>query len=137
MYNLVKSILFSTYISTFHFYIDDRALTIKFLFKNLNPVQWISLEFNTSSFLLSYVDSLIGCWKKELGPKQKKFLSADILFHLGSKWKINTTWLHLLQHLSRADNEYHFDTHQWYPSRKRILWISVVQQVKKDEILLF
>ena len=63
MYNFCKSICISTYIFTFYFYINDEALTVEFLFKNQNPVQRISLEFNTSSFLLSYVDRLIGCWK--------------------------------------------------------------------------
>ncbi len=62
MYNLCKSISIGTYTFTFDFYIDEAPLTIEFLFKNLNPIQQISIELNTSSFLLSYVDRLIGYW---------------------------------------------------------------------------
>ena len=63
MYNFCKSICISTYIFTFYFYINDEALTVEFLFKNLNPVQRISLEFNTSSFLLPYIERVIDWWK--------------------------------------------------------------------------
>ncbi len=60
MYYLCKSISIGTYTFTFDFYIYKSALTSEFLFENTNPVQWISIEFNTSSFLLSYIDRLIG-----------------------------------------------------------------------------
>jgi len=63
MYNFCKSICISTYIFTFYFYINDEALTVEFPFKNLNPVQRISLEFNTSSFLLPYIERVIDWWK--------------------------------------------------------------------------
>ena len=63
MYNFCKSICISTYIFTFYFYINDGALTVEFLFKNLNPGQRIPLEFNTSSFLLPYIERAIDWWK--------------------------------------------------------------------------
>ncbi len=60
MYNLCKTISIGTYAFTFDFYINKQALIIEFLFENSDPIQQISIEFVTSSFLLSYVDSLIG-----------------------------------------------------------------------------
>jgi len=60
MYNLCKSISIGTYTFMFDFYIHGPALIIEFLFKNTDPIQRISIKFNTSSFLLSYVDRLIG-----------------------------------------------------------------------------
>jgi hypothetical protein len=60
MYNLCKTISIGTYTFTFDFYIHKQALIIEFLFENSNPNQRISIEFNTSSFLLSYIDRLIG-----------------------------------------------------------------------------
>ncbi len=65
IYNLCKSISIGTYTFTFNFYIHKRALSIKFLFKNSDPIKRISIEFNTSSFLLSYIDRLIGIEVKE------------------------------------------------------------------------
>jgi len=65
MYNLCKTISIGTYTFTFDFYIHGPALIVKFLFKNTNPIQRISIEFNTSSFLLSYVDRLIGIEETE------------------------------------------------------------------------
>ncbi len=60
MYNLCKTIPIGKYAFTFDFYIHKQALIIEFLFKSLNPTQQISIEFNTSSFLRSYIDRLIG-----------------------------------------------------------------------------
>ncbi len=60
MYNLRKTISIGTYAFTFDFYIYKQALIIEFLFENSDPTQRISIEFNTSSFLLSYIDRLIG-----------------------------------------------------------------------------
>ena len=65
MYNLCKSISIGTYTFMFDFFIHKRALIIEFLFENLDPTQQISIEFNTSSFLLSYIDRLIGIETKD------------------------------------------------------------------------
>jgi len=92
MYNLCKSISIGTYTFTFDFYIHGPALIVEFLFKNTNPIQRISIEFNTSSFLLSYVDRLIGIEDaKKL--KWKKFLSADIFFPLSPIENISITFV--------------------------------------------
>jgi hypothetical protein len=92
MYNLCKSISIRTYTFTFDFYIHGPALIVEFLFKNTNPIQRISIEFNTSSFLLSYVDRLIGIEDaKKL--KWKKFLSADIFFPLSPMENISITFV--------------------------------------------
>ncbi len=60
MYNLCKTISIGTYAFTFDFYIHKQALIIEFLFENSDPIQRVSIEFNTASFLLSYIDRLIG-----------------------------------------------------------------------------
>ena len=49
----------------FDFYIHGPALIVKFLFENTNPIQRISIEFISSSFLQSYVDRLIGIEEME------------------------------------------------------------------------
>jgi hypothetical protein len=60
MYNLCKTIRIGKYAFMFDFYIHKQALIIEWLFESLNPTRRISIEFNTSSFLLSYIDRLIG-----------------------------------------------------------------------------
>jgi hypothetical protein len=60
MYNLCKTIRIGKYALTFDLYIHKEALIIEWLFESLNPTRRISIEFNTSSFLLSYIDRLIG-----------------------------------------------------------------------------
>jgi hypothetical protein len=60
MYNLCKTIRIGKYAFTFDFYIHKEALIIEWLFESLNPTRRISIEFNTSSFLLSYIDRQIG-----------------------------------------------------------------------------
>ena len=60
MYNLCKTIRIGKYAFTFDFYIHEEALIIEWLFESSNPTRRISIEFNTSSFLLSYIDRLIG-----------------------------------------------------------------------------
>ena len=60
MFNLCKTIRISKYAFTFDLYIQEEALIIEWLFESLNPTRRISIEFNTSSFLLSYIDRLIG-----------------------------------------------------------------------------
>ncbi len=60
MYYLCKSISIGTYTFTFNLFIKKSALTSEFLFKSTHPVRRILIEFNTSSFLLSYIDRLIG-----------------------------------------------------------------------------
>ncbi len=60
MYNLCKTIRIGKYAFTFDFYIHKQALIIECLFESSNPTRRISIEFNTSSFLLSYIDRLIG-----------------------------------------------------------------------------
>ncbi len=60
MYNLCKTIRIGKYAFTFDFYIHKEALIIEWLFESSNPTQRISIEFNTSSFLLSFIDRLIG-----------------------------------------------------------------------------
>jgi hypothetical protein len=73
MYNLCKTIRIGRYAFTFDFYIHKEALIVEWLFESINPTRRISIEFNTSSFLLSYLDRLIGIevndiynWKKNL-----------------------------------------------------------------------
>jgi len=60
MYNLCKTIRIGRYAFTFDFYIHKEALIVEWLFESINPTRRISIEFNTSSFLLSYLDRLIG-----------------------------------------------------------------------------
>ncbi len=60
MYNLCKTIRIGKYAFTFDLYIHKEALIIEWLFESSNPTRRISIEFNTSSFLLSYIDRLIG-----------------------------------------------------------------------------
>ena len=79
MYNLCKTIRIGKYAFTFDFYIHKEALIIEWLFESLNPTRRISIEFNTSSFLLSYIDRLIGIDVDDVY-NWKKSLSADILF---------------------------------------------------------
>ena len=77
MYNLCKTIRIGKYAFTFDFYIHKEALIIEWLFESLNPTRRISIEFNTSSFLLSYIDRLIGIDVDDVY-NWKKSLSADI-----------------------------------------------------------
>ncbi len=60
MFNLCKTIRIGKYAFTSDLYIHEEALIIEWLFESLNPTRRISIEFNTSSFLLSYIDRLIG-----------------------------------------------------------------------------
>jgi hypothetical protein len=60
MYYLCKTISIGKYTFTFDFFIKESALTSEFIFESTHPVRRISIEFNTSSFLLSYIDGLIG-----------------------------------------------------------------------------
>ena len=79
MYNLCKTIRIGKYAFTFDFYIHKEALIIEWLFESLNPTRRISIEFNTSSFLLSYLDRLIGIEVDDIY-NWKKILSADMFF---------------------------------------------------------
>ncbi len=105
---------------TFNFHIDDRALTIKFLFKNHDPVQWISLELNTSSFLLSYVDRLMGCWKKERGPKRKKVLirgyTLSLRIYTENKYILITFVATSVKQTTNFTVMHINDIHQWKES---------------------
>ena len=60
MYNLCKTIRIGKYAFTFDLYIHKEALIIEWLFESSNPTRRISIEFYTSSFLLSFIDRLIG-----------------------------------------------------------------------------
>ncbi len=60
MYYLCKSISIGKYTFTFDLFIKKSALISEFLFESTHPVRQILIKFNTSSFLLSYIDRLIG-----------------------------------------------------------------------------
>ncbi len=75
--------------SRINFIISKRALTIEFLFEISNPTQRISIKFNTSSFLLSYIDKMIGIEAKD-NWNERNFckLLTSTLFHF-SRFIIN------------------------------------------------
>ena len=103
MYNLCKTIRIGKYAFTFDFYIHKEALIIEWLFESINPTRRISIEFNTSSFLLSYLDRLIGIEVDDIYNWKEIFICGYIL-------SMNDTPVHIrcesIDKISRNSYEY-------------------------------
>ena len=114
MYNLCKTIRIGKYAFTFDFYIHKEALIIEWLFESLNPTRRISIEFNTSSFLLSYLDRLIGIEVDDIYNWKKNLICGYVL-------SMNDTPVHIrCESIDKYQNSYEYPTilQRWVAVKK-------------------